>query len=317
MAWKEKTQLDNLTPKELSTILSEQWARAYLDLIKKLGNAPLKKEKPKSIPFEDPIGDLIRSLEKSGAPKHQKIISGTRDEIGELIAQLEQKDRPQDPIGDIIRMYENKAIHTGAKSTANFSNTTTRSHENKIWIIQELAKNLQIGKDIRWRLSRVYENYKKLTPILRRDIHSLSELLGLSHIHVLAVLANESNMNPQAVSPVWARWLPQLMPKTKKGIQRFIATGNIRNAWPEERYFAWLWDNEHFMNIYEKWWYSQEVAIGISYLAYLTKKHGSTKALRIYNGWYNYPDNHENLDYPRRVREFFTGLNRLKENGVI
>lgn len=122
----------------------------------------------------------------------------TRDELGKLIEGiLKEQDVPV------------KKQNTGTKKMKTpdkKAHTLPEARQEKKDSLQKLAKSfLHIDPSIRNRFVVAYDNYKKLPHTLRTSITRLAHIFKLNHIHILAVLANESNFDTKARSQVGAK----------------------------------------------------------------------------------------------------------------
>lgn len=251
--------------------------------------------------FEKLIGEL--STKQESGPEPQESIDLLWRFIQELRLSEDEKRKIlwifQEEIKNTIK---DKKIVPKKKTPEKIPEKTKTAPSSSIKNLLEKIKWV-VDRDILSRFPIAYKNYTSMPQGSRDSIYRLSRMFWLNHTHVLWLIANESHFDEKAKSPVWASGHTQLMPGTEKWLSRFVQKGQTKNAWPEERFFALLRGNSDFMNIYNQWGSPKNLALWIAYLGYLTKRYGE-KSLRIYNGGINYPNNHENMDYARRVNEF-------------
>ena len=264
-------------------------AKAFEELIREIQKKPLNKTEPQSV--RDKLWEFIKTIEKFQEDK-RTILDIFRRELESI-----PKQSPK--IHNTSRI-ENKVPYKIPKKIV-IQSESPRAPTTVHWLISSLK--WIIDRDILSRFPTAYNNYRAMSQDMRDSIYRLSGVFNLGHTQVLWLIANESHFKNDAISPVWASWRMQFMPTTRKWLTRFVQEWNTKKAGPEERFFAALRNNSDFMKIYTASPEHKDLALGIAYLGYLTKRYGE-KALRIYNGWINFPDNKENMDYTRRVEEF-------------
>ena len=191
-----------------------------------------------------------------------------------------------------LSLEEIKGGIEGIRSEA--INQTTVAIENTVNTyngVQDMMHQLgeflgKIPKSTYDNMKLAISNFQKNSE-LQNQISNISTSLGIDPYIICGICTQETKFNPNLISPRWARGLMQLMPNTERGIRRFIERGSIKNAWPEERFYASLRENKSFMELYNSYDVNtQNLSIGSAFISYLNKKFwwNIESVLRYYNG---------------------------------